>query len=98
MNRTNKKARLRSLQRPARARAVLKKRIGERRELAAEVMSTEYKADLVKAFFRLIESAPYTTTAIAAFATAVDELGQERIAKVLRAVCQRTALIEAGEM
>lgn len=65
---------------------------------AEDLLNTEYTEEMVAAFRKLLERCPSTTTALAAFATAADELGQESIARVLRNTCDEVAALEVLEM
>jgi hypothetical protein len=65
---------------------------------ADDLLNTEYTEEMVASFKKLLERCPSTTTALAAFAAAVDELEQESIARLLRSTCDGVAAIEVTEM
>lgn len=62
------------------------------------ILEAEYTPAQLRAAKALVESCMYTTTALAALATAVDEMGSEAQAGVLRRACNELALVESEEL
>lgn len=67
-------------------------------EVIDEILATEYTEANARAAKRFLEGCAYTTTALAALATAVDELEATAQADYLRGCCDRLAEIEADEI
>lgn len=65
---------------------------------ADDIGRSEYTPANVAAMRAVVESCAFTTTALAALARAVDEMGSEAQAAMIRDFCVKFAQLEASEI